>query len=82
MIDESKLEIEAKKQPRPSIKRTIVNYLRGLFGYSPLNDNVSSDNHVVNSFIYGVDDVPESRVSPDNILVGSLIYDSKRNGFY
>ena len=80
MIDESKLEIEAKKYS--GIKRALTNCVRKLFGYSPLNDNVSPDNHVVDSFIYGVDDVPKNNVSTDNILVGSLIYDSKRNGFY
>ena len=30
---------------------------------------VSSNNLLVNSFIYGIDDVPSSHVSPDNLLV-------------
>ena len=82
MARESKLETEVKKSSLVKIKRALTNYFRGLLGYQPLNDNVSAENHVVDSFIYGIDDVLKNNVSPNNILVGSLIYDPKRKGFY
>lgn len=52
-----------------------ANCVKIIFGYPPTDYRViSHGNRVVNSFISGIDDLTDDRISPDNKLVNSRIY--------
>jgi hypothetical protein len=87
MIGESQLEIEVKKpskfaqlfdqfkqcrQEGAYFDHYLINCIKIVCGYRPIDYRfVSHENAVVHSFIHGIDDLPENKVSPDNHLVGA-----------
>jgi len=69
-------QVKQWRQPenRAYLDHYLMNCTKILFGYQPIDYRfISHENAVVHSWIKGIDDLPDNKVSPDNMVVGSRL---------